>query len=393
MKISTTLWFLASLFFMSCADDFLEKEQQGGFYKLYGNGTLQEAIGLQLAPDGAIYIIGNQYVRNQDSSAVLLIRANAAGNQVWSRRYYGNGYSQASTMLQLPGQEQLLLCSSRSQDGHNFSPLLLKINQEGELQREYLLEPEPAPQNRIAQDMVLGEEGTVFILGNILEGGVPVRTFIQKVDLSSGLVLDEREFKNSESTEGKKIFRYGQQYFVLGNTQHSLGETRNQSLFLVAYSSNLVEAGNYIVGDAGKDSFEKAFISSRGELVVLSTEQDVNTRLSRGKVWFTNPKTLAVHASTYLNFSANEVPQAIAEDVYSDFYIAVNAIDARGNTNIMLQKTDYTGAPVWPEALNIGGAGNDRIREVKIENGYVYLLSTLDMQNENTLISLSKIQF
>ena len=394
IKISSTLWLLAGLFFMSCADDFFDEHKEA-FYKLYGNGTLQEAVGMQLVPDGSIYIIGNQYVRNQDSAAVVLIRANAAGNQLWSRRYYGKGYSLASALLTLPGQEQLLLCSSRLQDGQYYSPQILKINQEGELLRQYPLEQAPtaAPQNRIAQDMVLGEEGTVFVLGNVYENAVPVRAFIQKVDLSSGLVLDQREFKNSEITEGKKIFRYGQQYYVLGNTLHTLGETRNQSLFLAAYSSNLVEAGNFIVGGANKDSFEKAFISSRGELVVLSTEQDANTKAFRGRIWFANPQTLAVRSSTYLDYSANEVPQAMVEDGNSDLYIAINAMGERGNTNILLQKTDYAAAPLWPKAITIGGAGDDRVREVKIANGYVYLLSTLDMQNENTLISLSKIKF
>lgn len=394
MKLRIVLWLLASGILMSCSDNFFEQHKDA-FYKLYGNGTTQEAVSMHLTADGSVYLIGNQYVRNQDSAAVVLIRANASGNQLWSGRYFGKGYTQARAILELPSQELLVLASSRASEGKMHVPLLLKISNEGVVLSEYSLEQAAGatPEDRVAEDMVLGDAGVVFILGNILNEGVSVGSFIQKVDLASGSTLDQRVFKNSAATEGKKIFRNGDQYFVLGNTALEVGQSRNQNLFLATYSENLVEAGNVVMGSAHKDSFEKAYISSRNELVILSAEQEAGSKVSKGVVWFTNPLSLSVHRMVYLNYSPNDVPQAIKEDEGGDFYIAVNAIGERGNTNILLNKTDYAAAPLWPSAKMIGGAGEDSVEEVVIAGGYVYMLSTLDMQNENTLISLSKIRF
>lgn len=395
MKIHHILPLLVAVALLAgCADDAFQEDKEA-FYKLYGNGTSQEAVAMHLGENGTSFIVGNQFVRNQDSAAVILMKTSSAGSQLWSRKYYGQGHATARTLLSLPSGDLLLLASSRQHESGLSSPLLLRVTQQGDLVKEYSIQQQTGTGavSRVAEDMVLGEEGLVYILGNIYEGGVPVRSFIQKMSLETGALADQREFFNSEVTEAKKILRRGEEYLVLGNTRHFIDGVNNQSLFLATYSRNLVEAGNVVLGTPAKDVFERAFISSRNELVILSSEQDVTSKISKAVVWFTNPRSLTVHRQTYLSYSASEIPQAMEEDHEGNFYIAVNAVGDRGNINILLNKTDFAAAPLWSAPKAFGSAGEDKIREVQIAGDYLYLLSTLDMQNENTLISLTKVKF
>ena len=393
MNVRFTLYLLMALILTGCyTDDFFE-ENKDAFYKLYGNGTYQEAVAMHLTVDGDIFILGNQAVRNQDSSAVLVIRANAEGNQLWSKKLYGKGHTLAKRIVVLPNGELLVLASSRAQDNPMSVPVFYRINREGELLAEHFIQQAGTTSTGVShepEDLVLGEEGTFFMLGNSLGvNGVSQGSFIKKVDIASGGVRDERAFNSSEVSEAKNILRNGQHLLVLGN----IGGLKNKSLFMGSYTENLVEADLELPESSNEGTFKKAILSSRNEFVVLSTEKDSSSAEFGSMLRFISPKTLEVRKKILLNPGAGEIPEAIEEDEYGEFYLAVNALTETGHTNIRIYKIGAAGIPLWEGPREIGGEGNDKIAQLKIRDNFVYLLKTVDMQNENTLISLSKIRF
>lgn len=396
MKRHSFIWIWVFLFLAGCYTDDFPELNKGAFFKLYGNGTQQEAVGMHLAREGDVYIIGNEFVPNQDSSAVLLIRTNAEGNQLWAKKFYGKGHNTAKAMLLLPGNELLVLASSRASAESKSMPVLYRLNQAGDLMTEYFVEQEEGSSNSLSsmpEDMVLGEEGKLFLLGNLRQAnGLSRRAFIKKIDLQENKVLDNREFSNSEVTEAKRILPYGDKCLVLGNTRQEVDEVRNQSIFLAIYTANLIEADHKLIGSADNDFFKKAFLSSRNEFVVLSREESAASAQVSGILSFVRSPGLSLSRQLPLEFGTGEVPEAVVEDENGDFYIAVNAFSERGNTNILIYKMDAAGNIVL-EAPAIGGEGNDKIAQLQAKGGYLFLLKTIDMQNENTLISLSRIKF
>lgn len=375
-------------------DDFLEENKEA-FYKLYGNGTTQEAVAMEFSSDGQIFILGNQYVRNQDSSAVLLIRADAEGNQLWSRKFFGKGHTTARRLLVLPNDELLVLGSSRVQ-GEPFSmPVLYKVNKEGELQGEFFLGQEEAgtTTSNVPEDMVLGENETLFVLGNNREGSrEPHNSFIKKVIIDTGAELDKREFSNSPGMISKSIMRDKDKLLVMGDTRQEAGEFQNKSIYLGTFSTDLVEGGHQLLGSSNDDTYKQAILSSRNELVVLSFEQSLSSSQSNGVVNFLSPHTLAVIRKAPV-FNAGEMPVTIEEDPNGDFYVAVDAFGENGITSIRINKIDRAGSPLWEAPWEIAGEGDNHLVQIKFRNDFVYILKTIDMQNENTLISLSKLRF
>lgn len=374
----------------------LPEPDNDAFYKLYGNGTIQEATAMEFTNEGEVYILGNQYVRNQDSSAVVLIRTNDRGNQIWSRRYFGKGYNSSKSILTLPSKEVLILSSSRGSDRSASIPVLYRVNETGELISELFLAEEGSAGSLsfVPEDMVLGQEGHIFLVGNLRgASGVAQTSFIQKIDPASGEILDKREFSNSELTEVKEVFLNGNNLLVVGNTVQEADDIRNQSIFLASFTPNLVEAQHAILGGANTDIFRKAMVNSRNELLIISSEQTFNSTISRGVISTLDSKTLTVNSFSYLDFSENEVPEAVAEDEEGNYFVAVNTKGERGRTNVIVGKIDPFGAAIWASPKEIGGEGSDKVAQIKIIDKHVYLLSTIDMQNENTLISLSRIRF
>lgn len=398
MKLTTFLGILIALLITGCkSDDFFENNKDA-FYKLYGNGTIQEAVAMRLHEEGDVFIVGNQYVRNQDSSALLIIRAGSDGNQRWSGNFFGKGYSTAKAMLLLPDNELLVLASSRETGQAASVPVLYKLDLEGNLLQEFFPGQEEnsnnSSTNRVPEDMVLGEGGSVFLLGNIRgAGGRIEKSFIQKVDLHSGKLLDQREFNDAAMTGSLGIMRNGNQLLVLGETSQEVGDIQQQSIFMASYSSHLIEAGHTLIGSTENDYFRKAILSSMQELVILSSVQSPGKEEVRGMLHFMRPGTMAIRKMAYLDYNEREIPEAIGEDDEGNFYLALTTFGERGNSNILINKIDPYGVALWESPLEIGGEGNDKIAQVEFKNRYVYLLKTIDMQNENTLISLSKIRF
>ena len=402
MKMKALILFLMPLLFAGCyTDDFYEVNKDS-FYKLYGNGTEQEAVAMEFAADGGVYLSGNQYVRNQDSSAVLIIKAGADGNQLWSKKFFGKGYNTTKAMLVMATGDVLVLASARMQDKTRSIPVLYRLSPNGELLKEIFIEEEDgatATLGTVPEDMVLGDNGMVFVIGNIREkGGVVQKAFIKKIELQSGEVSDQREFSTSGKTEAKNIFRNGDQYVVMGDTWQEKAELINQNIFVATFSENLIEAGLSILGSAGNDTFEKAILNSLNEFVILSTEQSPGLADKRGVVSFIHVKTHAKRVKAQLNISNGAilgpvVPETIGEDKEGAYYVALNATKERVGTNIFISKLDSSGAELWDFPKETGGEGSDRVAQLRIKDGYTWLLKTIDMQNENTLIGLSKIRF
>ncbi len=398
MRFPISIWCLVCLLGTGCSMQDKVEPAGDAYYKLYGNGTYQEAVAMEFTGNGGIYIIGNQYVRNQDSSAVVLIKVNAEGNQVWSGRYYGKGHTSSKSILILPDNNILVLASTRETGQAGGIPVLYRVNDKGELLNEFYIEEEKtaasARESSIPEGMVPGDNGDVFLAGNIRgSSGVSTASYIKRVDLASGNVLSKRVFSNSEMTEVKKIFRNGRALLVMGDTRQEIDEMKNRNIFAASFSPNLIEAGHKITGSANADAFKEAILSSLNEFVIISTEQIPGSAATRGVFRFMGRHSLGIRNTLYLNFSANEIPQAIAEDGEGNYLVAVNAIGERGSSNIIINKTNASGTPLWNSPKELGEGGSDKIAQVKIAGEYAYLLTTIDMQNENTLISLSKVKF
>ena len=73
-------------------------------------------------------------------------------------------------------------------------------------------------------------------------------------------------------------------------------------------------------------------------------------------------------------------PEAITEDENGEYYVAVNTLRLRAGTNIFINKLDASGCPVWSFPREIGGDGNDRVAQIKMKDGYIYMLSTIDLK-------------
>lgn len=399
MNLRNYIWLLMTLLVTGCyADDFFE-DNKDAFYKLYGNGTIQEAVAMQLTDDGDIYLIGNQEVRNQDSCAVVIIRTDGEGNQRWSARHFGKGYSKAMVMLVLPGGELLLLAASRPQDQSRTVPVLYKLDAAGNLLNEFFLETgentKTAGLNHVPEDMVLAKDGAaVFVLGNMRDAAnVSKDYFIKKIDIETGATLGQRLISNYEDIrEARQIFWRGEQLLVIGNTRQIESDFKDQSMFMAPHSVHMVEAGHTVIGSGHNDSFHKATLSAINEFVILSSEKVQGTGERKSVLRFVYAATLGVRKLIYLEYDAGEIPEAIEEDEEGNLYVALTTFGERGNTNILINKMAPSGDALWDAPKEIGGEGNDRIVQMEMKNGFVYLLKTIDMQNENKLISLSKIR-
>lgn len=412
MKLRNYIWLLIALLVTGCyTDDFFESNKDA-FYKLYGNGTRQEAVAMELTDEGDIYLIGNQYVRNQeDSSAVMIMRTDGEGRQRWSFRHFGKGYSQAKAMLELPAtNEILLLAASGHHKKSHMVPVLYRLDAAGKLVDSVFLEPESDSEDttfsRGPVDMVLGEDHeTVFVLANMQDTMNVSKYFIKKIDIRSGEVLDGYQTSShNEMTEGRQLFRRGNQFLVIGNTWQEKEVVRNQGVFMALHAPHLVEANYRWLEHEHNNTIHKAIVSSLDEFVILSSEKVQGTAGRKALVSFVKFPALDISRQVHLDYNSREATEgmeedeegnpfvALEEDEEGFLYAAFTTLNERGNTTILINKFNHSGMTVWDAPREIKGEGRDRIVQMSMTGGYIYLLKTLDMQNENTLISLSKIR-
>ena len=132
--------------------------------KIYGNRT--DGIyptDFLLQTDGAILIIGCQYVNGAQNEDIWISKVNSSGNQLWSKTFGGGQNDYPVQMFSQTDNSVIILASSVLPGGGNYSTWILKIDSNGDTlwTKKYAGEFSQSPIM-----MVLQSNGSILILGS-----------------------------------------------------------------------------------------------------------------------------------------------------------------------------------------------------------------------------------
>lgn len=390
---------LISIVCAACKRDDIFKNGQTEFVKFYGSAFIQEAVDIATNTSGDFYILGNEFVRFQDSAATIIIKANHQGEQLWvSPRHYGRGNCQATAIAVDSNEDVYVLSNERNASVENTSIVLVKYSPAGNPIWSYQTEFQNNYSDMGNAIMIDEEENRIVIAGHTTRNGSR-DLLLQTYDLNSGSRLQEIIRSSSRNTSASKILKEEVRgtawYFVIGNTNEESGYSTNQNVFIAEYSMNFIPNDNIIIGTEGDDEIGDAVFSVNGWISIITTSNVLNTESSQAELIRIGRSRDSLHLLNKEVYSISAVTKGVslAESDNGSMMLGFVAGEVREAENIYLLKTRYRGEPLWDAPLRIGGNGNDRVRKIRQYQNYIIVLSVIDLQNENQIIALSKINY
>ncbi|MCC5920670.1 MAG: hypothetical protein LAT68_05685 [Cyclobacteriaceae bacterium] len=360
------------------------------FSRLFGGGSRQQAVDFLLDDNQFAYIVGNERLSNNDSTAVLVIKTNELGVSLNHSRFFGLGRSEAEKIVSYQNERFVLFNTRESLNSQSFYGIL-RLDAEGEIIQEIIYMPNEEDNNIFqAKDLVFSSNGEAYVLGNLING-TQRKLFIDKLSNIDFERQRRRVFSNSNAMQAFNLvwLEAANELIAVGSTTQIAENTAGRNLFLAAFSENLVEIDQRVYGSMGNDDIQLMQVVSDGRIEIFSkranNEEPILTK------WSIRPRDLNVIDQINLSVDADVVAYI---ERGTQIFIGVEVSEATEDRDIrVFQLNDLRDIFLQEPILNIGGQGSDQLNRMLIEGNHLYILKTLDFRNENSLIGLSKVEF
>jgi hypothetical protein len=195
-------------------------EGQSYFQKVYYDSPYdQEGQDVVQMPDGGYLICGYTTNATLNDMDVLVIKTDAAGNQVWKQTYGGSKPDYPHHMLATSDGNYLLVGHSQSYSGGDYDVLLLKIDPNG---NTIWLKTYGGWGNDKGSDIIATSDGNYMIIGQTDSWSQDLNFYMIKID-GGGNVIWSKNLGGSGNDFGSSIQQTPDGGYMLLGTTYSFG--------------------------------------------------------------------------------------------------------------------------------------------------------------------------
>lgn len=359
---------------LGCADqkaESVDEKKVGGFSKAFGGSWIDRGVSVQPVPGGGYLIAGQTMPAKGESSALLVIQTDSAGNQEWRESYSIRAYDVGITVLSAASIPYYVHCNGMP------GAYLFQISSDGSLAGRTAIESENQEATLSLDAGVEVRDGFAFC-GSGHSNHVPELGMVLVKTNKQGRVVWERSFGRSGGCSGRAIVKARDGYLVAGHKNLSGG---NWDVWLVKAdeSGNMQWERTYGLGEPGRNRSEEVgrglvHTADNGFIVVADTDHGEDKRRSLLLIKidsFGNEEWRNVITDNNWNVGSN-----ICE-AHDGNYIVVGATSGRnGSLDVWLIKIKSSGDIVWQRTY--GGPEDDWGNEVhqNDEGGYIVVGTT-----------------
>lgn len=257
---------------------------QSYFQKVYYDSPYdQEGQDVLQMPDGGYLIAGyttNQTLNDMD---VLVIKTDAAGNQVWKKTYGGSKPDYPHHMLATSDGNYFLVGHSQSYGGGDYDVLLLKIDPSG---NTLWLKTFGGWGNDKGSDIIATNDGNYMIIGSTDSWSQDHNFYLIKID-PAGNVLWSKELGGSANDFGSSIQQTPDGGYMILGTSYSFGAGGDALQIKTDASGNAAWQNNF--GGANYDEGMYIVCNGDGSSVFVVRDsslagKDIDTRVIKTDV-------------------------------------------------------------------------------------------------------------
>lgn len=409
---------LLTLFFWIAACDSSVVEPENSFFKLYGGGRIQQAVDIEVSDDRIILLGRSNSFSGEDDDlyAAMLINTDLDGTQKWFLLIEGDGVTSPKVLEKDSNGDFFVAGSTRSIGFSQSNLLLAKVTSEGVLLWEKSFASSLGSAEVVDISLAASQ---IKVLGRAIRSDQTSYFFVQDFDMATGEPISvPTVFLNNPNEESfddfpSRIFPLGENYVIIGNTsERSIsgeGVFTGTNIRILEYNSNKLVSFSGVFGENGNDVIQDVIRLEGGTFLVLGYQQIGTLNRSGFIAAFsgrTNPQLppkdsdyqpkWRVMATDILGSPNNDSEFVSATELPSG---AVRVLINFSGTNnerkdLRVFEIDAGGKVLNPNVITFGGEGDDRgVKIIHTNQSEGYVFGELDYQNDNTLLSLQKINF
>jgi hypothetical protein len=228
---------LAILIFVSCDSKEITEKQSDSFIKFYGGPSLDYGADVEQTGRGGYAILGTITTPDKGTDMCFIL-TDKFGNSISNTRYYGGGYDDKGTCLNITDDGAFILMGSyQDSTSGNTDVYIVKTDSEGATLWEKIIKDDDG--NQEGYDLQVNNSGDLIIVGytesSIANSATGNQKDIFQLFLNSegDIIWKPRELGFADNDVGHSILLGNEENIIVGNTKsRPVGTTRYRSFII-----------------------------------------------------------------------------------------------------------------------------------------------------------------
>lgn len=369
------------------------------FIKYYGGDGNQEAKDFVVNDDGTIIILGT-FIETNGYSRLYIVKTDAHGNQLWTKKIGSNSEVAQDMELIKSGPDAgrvVLLSNVKKNEADSLAIRLTIVSQDGDSLKSTLF-------NKLESQHGLSitalNDGGYYVVGNTTDTDAALNTELPfgVNDVEDELVIRFQtdwnistfyQIGRSSIASGIKIFQVGSDFYYAGYWDAvELPSGSNESnFFFRKFVDNPNSVATLYVGDKTENEFLTSVAKGfSGSYLAVGTRVTGSKAIVAARV----NSSFQTAGSMQLVLSNAESVE-VAASGSGDYLVVGNQIGVGGVRDICLIRVDADGGEIFK--MKFGASNNDDVASdvYELANGDILILGTMELVNQKK-IALIKIK-
>lgn len=199
------------------------------FLTTFGGNGDDVGYSVKTTLDGQYIVAGSTSSYGNGNTDVYLVKVDSMGNPIWVKFYGGFGNEVGKSVIQLNDSGYVIAGFTNSYGAGGYDAYVIRTDKSGTLiwQRTF-----GGLDWDFANDLVLGSDGNIFVVGNTHSFGNGKRDgFLIKYDLAGNLLL-QKTYGGTENEELTSIIKTNDNFLATVGYTESKGEINGDGYFL-----------------------------------------------------------------------------------------------------------------------------------------------------------------
>lgn len=371
---------------MACSAEVVRPEAaKETFLKLYGGSNAQTGEALILTSDDGYLLLGSTNSTDSSNSSdqhpdMYLIKTDAYGDAIWSRRYSRTGAEAAFGKAICPQGDGFLLLGQTDQTGQG-GIWIMAVGSEGDRRWDTWLGGDD--RNQLASDLLIDENGDIVIVGASQETNSDI--YLAKLNQEGDLMWERSMGEEGEDQAVDIEMLPNGQIAVLAQSQSLDSASQDQDLlfFLIDEQGNVLQSQRY--GESGREE-EAVSIMQHGDGTLFLFGYAIQDDLPYPYLLaLSDIAPSAPDWEAIIDISC--VPSGLTSGPSGDLVIA-GTESTMGDSDYMLIGLDSDGTRIWNEPFR--SPGNSTAGNIIAPADSAYAFIGTHAFGTNTMLSLIK---
>ena len=325
------------------------------FNQSYGDASYDYGRHIISTMDGGYIVVGNTSLLGNSYNNVLILKVNYKGEQEWIQDHTFSTTDRINSSSELPDGSIVMVGSSISSSGDSKDILLLKTDQNGEVEWH---ETYGTDQDEVGNSIQYLDNGNFIIVGDVIDPNTGYSLVnLLNVDAAGNEIWNHTYGGGNGNDYGYSIIHTNDGGYAIAGITRSQGDN-NGDAWIIKTDNNGNEEWNQTYGGQGTESSRSIAHTNDGGYIFAGQTDSFGSGYNDAYLVKTDSEGNQEWMQTFGGIGTDygrSVMQTIDQG-----YIISGYSDSFGNSgfNFWLIKTDLSGNIEWERSY--GGNGDDR---------------------------------